>query len=216
MAHLLADARSVDRAKRRRREARLGAGAPRVGLSKTGLVSRGDVTQLAAFDRHLPQDLATDSRGTARESGRQVGSVRLLRAPDSLMSGEGRGESHATNDRTGVRAGPQQSRDSVALAARTARPTKKDGPMARRPGFFDDLMSIGLKLPWNVGVAAAVVIFVALHVVAIYTQTPIGANTVADMGAVVQRGRRSGTSSNGNRVLCLSLLARSRSRRSRR
>jgi len=63
--------------------------------------------------------------------------------------------------------------------------------MARRQGLFDDLMSIGLKLPWKVALAAAVVIFVALHVVAIYTQTPklpVSAKTVADMGAVVQRG----------------------------
>jgi restriction system protein len=58
--------------------------------------------------------------------------------------------------------------------------------MARRQGFFDDLMSLGLKLPWKVGVAAAVVIFVVLHVVAVYTQTPVSAKTVADMGAVVQ------------------------------
>jgi restriction system protein len=60
--------------------------------------------------------------------------------------------------------------------------------MARRQGLFDDLITIGLKLPWKVGVAAAVVIFVALHVVAVYTQTPGSAKTVADMGAVVQRG----------------------------
>jgi restriction system protein len=58
--------------------------------------------------------------------------------------------------------------------------------MARRQGFFDDLMSIGLKLPWKVGVAAAVAIFVALHVVAVNTQTPVSAKTVADMGVVVQ------------------------------
>ena len=60
--------------------------------------------------------------------------------------------------------------------------------MARRQGFFDDLMSIGLKLPWKWGVAAAVVIFVTLHIVAIYTQAPVGVKTVADLGAVVQYG----------------------------
>ena len=60
--------------------------------------------------------------------------------------------------------------------------------MARRQGIFDDLMSIGLKLPWKVGVAAAVVIFVALHIVAVYTQTPVSAKTVADLGSVVQHG----------------------------
>ena len=60
--------------------------------------------------------------------------------------------------------------------------------MTIRQGLFDDLMSIGLKLPWKVGVAAAVVIFVVLHVVAIYTQTPASTNSLAGMGAVVQRG----------------------------
>jgi predicted RNA-binding Zn-ribbon protein involved in translation (DUF1610 family) len=60
--------------------------------------------------------------------------------------------------------------------------------MARRQGFFDDLMSIGLKLPWKVGVAAAVVIFAALHVVAVYTQAPVSAKSLADLGAVVQHG----------------------------
>jgi restriction system protein len=60
--------------------------------------------------------------------------------------------------------------------------------MARRQGIFEDLMSIGLKLPWKVGVAAAVVIFVALHVVAIYTQAPVTTTTLAGLGAVVQRG----------------------------
>jgi restriction system protein len=60
--------------------------------------------------------------------------------------------------------------------------------MARRQGFFDDLMSIGLKLPWKVGVAAAAIIFVALHVVAIYTQTPVNAKSLADMSVVVRHG----------------------------
>jgi restriction system protein len=60
--------------------------------------------------------------------------------------------------------------------------------MARRQGFFDDLMSIGLKLPWKVGVAAAVIIFVTLHVIAVYTQAPVNAKGLADMGLVVQHG----------------------------
>jgi restriction system protein len=60
--------------------------------------------------------------------------------------------------------------------------------MARRQGFFDDLMTIGLKLPWKVGLAAAVIIFVALHAVAVYTQAPVVASTVADLGTVVRHG----------------------------
>jgi restriction system protein len=60
--------------------------------------------------------------------------------------------------------------------------------MARRQGFFEDLMSIGLKLPWKVALAAAVVIFAALHVVAVYTQTPVTTTTLAGLGAAVQHG----------------------------
>ena len=60
--------------------------------------------------------------------------------------------------------------------------------MARRQGIFDDLMSIGLKLPWKVALAAAAVIFVTLHFVAAYTAAPVAASSVADLGAVVQRG----------------------------
>ena len=60
--------------------------------------------------------------------------------------------------------------------------------MARRQGIFDDLMSIGLKLPWKVAVTAAAVIFVTLHFVATYTAAPVVASTVADLGAVVQHG----------------------------
>ena len=33
--------------------------------------------------------------------------------------------------------------------------------MARRRGLFDDVMSIGLKLPWKVALAAAVITFIA-------------------------------------------------------
>jgi restriction system protein len=58
--------------------------------------------------------------------------------------------------------------------------------MARRQGFFDDLISIGLKLPWKMALTAAVVIFVALHVVAIYTQTPVATTTLAGLGSTVQ------------------------------
>jgi restriction system protein len=60
--------------------------------------------------------------------------------------------------------------------------------MARRQGFFDDLMSIGLKLPWKVALAAAVVIFVTLHVIAIYTRTPVATTTLAGLGSAVQHG----------------------------
>ena len=61
--------------------------------------------------------------------------------------------------------------------------------MARRQGFFDDLMSIGLTVTaWKVALAAALVIFVALHVVAIYTQTPVTTTNLAGLGSVVQRG----------------------------
>lgn len=58
--------------------------------------------------------------------------------------------------------------------------------MARRQGIFDDLISIGVNLPWKAVVAAAVVIFVALHAVAIYTRSPVSASTLESLGAVVR------------------------------
>ena len=116
------------------------------------------MTQLAAFDRHLPQDVATESRAPSENPEGESG-----RAPDLPMSGEG-------------------------MNTRTARPTKKGRSMARRQGIFDDLMSIGLKLPWKVGVAAAAVIFVALHIVAVYTRAPVSTNTLGGLGAVVRQG----------------------------
>ena len=58
--------------------------------------------------------------------------------------------------------------------------------MARRQSPFDDLMSIGLKLPWKVTLAAAVVIFVGLHVVAIATQAPVTTSTLAGLSGVIQ------------------------------
>src|SRR5271170_1329049 len=58
--------------------------------------------------------------------------------------------------------------------------------MERRRGLFEDLMDIGLKLPLKVASAAAVVIYVGLHVVAIETQAPVTTKTLAGVGAVVQ------------------------------
>jgi restriction system protein len=60
--------------------------------------------------------------------------------------------------------------------------------MARRQGFFDDLMSIGLKLPWKVALAATVIIFATLHMIAIETQEPVTATTLPGLGGVVQHG----------------------------
>ncbi len=60
--------------------------------------------------------------------------------------------------------------------------------MARRQGFFDGLMSIGLKLPWKVALAAAAIIFVTLHAIAVYTQAPLSAKTLDGLGAVVGHG----------------------------
>ena len=60
--------------------------------------------------------------------------------------------------------------------------------MARRQGILEDLMSIGLRLPWKVAFAAAAVIFVTLHFVAAYTAAPVVASTAADLGAIVRRG----------------------------
>jgi restriction system protein len=58
--------------------------------------------------------------------------------------------------------------------------------MAKRQGSFTDLMVLGSRLPWKVALAAAVVIFVGLHVVSIATQAAATTNTLAGLGGVVQ------------------------------
>ncbi len=56
--------------------------------------------------------------------------------------------------------------------------------MPRRDGPFTDLMTVASKLPWKVGVGLAIVGFVALHLVAAMTASPIKATVIADLGPV--------------------------------
>jgi hypothetical protein len=58
--------------------------------------------------------------------------------------------------------------------------------MARRQGFFDELLIIGSKLPWRVAIFSAIGIFVGLHVVAVQTSSPATGTTLADLAGVVQ------------------------------
>jgi hypothetical protein len=60
--------------------------------------------------------------------------------------------------------------------------------MARRQGFFDDLVIFGSKLPWRVAAFSAVGTFVGLHIVAIRTSSPATETTLNDLGWVAQRG----------------------------
>jgi len=57
--------------------------------------------------------------------------------------------------------------------------------MARRQGFFDELLIIGSKLPWRVATFSAVPIFVGLHVVAVQTSSPATGTTLTNLGGVV-------------------------------
>jgi restriction system protein len=59
--------------------------------------------------------------------------------------------------------------------------------MARRQGFFDDLMDIGSKLPWRVVVLSAGGAFTVLHVIAFETAPLVTGTTLAGLGQVVQR-----------------------------
>ena len=58
--------------------------------------------------------------------------------------------------------------------------------MARRQGFFDDLVIFGSKLPWRVAVLSAVGTFVGLHIVSVQTSSPATGTTLTDLGGVVQ------------------------------
>jgi restriction system protein len=57
--------------------------------------------------------------------------------------------------------------------------------MARRQGVFDDLMHIGVKLPWRVVVLLAASSFLVLHVVAVVTSAPAATATLAGLGTAV-------------------------------
>jgi restriction system protein len=57
--------------------------------------------------------------------------------------------------------------------------------MARRQGFFDDLMHIGLGLPWRVAVLSAAGSYLVLHIVAVGTSAPAAITTLVGLGTVV-------------------------------
>jgi hypothetical protein len=59
--------------------------------------------------------------------------------------------------------------------------------MARRQGFFDELMIVGSKLPWRVTVFSAAIAFAGLHIVAVQTSSPATGTTLSDLGWVAQR-----------------------------
>jgi len=57
--------------------------------------------------------------------------------------------------------------------------------MARRQGFFADLLEIGSALPWKVAVLSAGSAFLVLHIIAVITSLPSTAPTLAGLGTVV-------------------------------
>jgi hypothetical protein len=59
--------------------------------------------------------------------------------------------------------------------------------MARRQGFFDDLMIFGSKLPWRMAVFSAVGVFIGLHVVAVQTSSSATETTLTALGGIAQR-----------------------------
>src|ERR1700722_2202957 len=60
---------------------------------------------------------------------------------------------------------------------------------ARRQGSFDDLMEIGSKLPWQVGVALAVASGLIFHFVAVAFSLPPKVASTGELGSgVVQKG----------------------------
>ena len=57
--------------------------------------------------------------------------------------------------------------------------------MARRDGLFTDLLNVAYKLPWQGGVALAILSGGILHLVAAAFSRPVTTTTFADMSTVV-------------------------------
>ena len=57
--------------------------------------------------------------------------------------------------------------------------------MARRQGVLDDLMHIGVKLPWRAAVLLAAGSFLVLHLIAVGTSAPAATTTLAGLGTAV-------------------------------
>jgi restriction system protein len=61
--------------------------------------------------------------------------------------------------------------------------------MPRRSSPIEDLMTLSAKMPWPVGVIAAIASFLALHVLAAHYSAAAGpVSNVADLGSVARRG----------------------------
>jgi len=57
--------------------------------------------------------------------------------------------------------------------------------MARRQGVFDDLMHIGVNLPWRAAVLLAAGSFLVLHLIAVGTSAPAATTMLAGLGTAV-------------------------------
>lgn len=57
--------------------------------------------------------------------------------------------------------------------------------MARRQGFFDETIQVGLKLPWWIAILSAALISLVSHLIAISTSAPAVTKTLSGLGNVV-------------------------------
>ena len=80
--------------------------------------------------------------------------------------------------------------------------------MARRQGFFDDLVIFGSKLPWRVAAFSAVGTFIGLHVVAVQTSSPATGTTLTDLDGVIRRTNGEAGEACGSFLLRLRATAR--------
>ena len=57
--------------------------------------------------------------------------------------------------------------------------------MAKRRGEFSELLDLAFKLPWQVGVGLAMIVFFSLHWIAVVFQAPQPSGQSADMATLV-------------------------------
>jgi restriction system protein len=56
--------------------------------------------------------------------------------------------------------------------------------MSRRRTVFEDLIIIATKLPWQAGLALALLSLIGLHIIAVYFASPIAASPNGNLGAI--------------------------------
>ena len=61
--------------------------------------------------------------------------------------------------------------------------------MSKRTGLVEEVIAIGVRLPWGIGVALSLTVYIALHLLA--SAAPAHPASAAELGAFAGRSRSS-------------------------